>query len=248
MSNFKKDVVALIPARLDSSRLYAKSLLPIDGLPLVVHTYKRTKLSKYFREVYICTDSKKIGEEVIKLWGAVLQAIPNSRLLLKYFSHYSEPLMRERTIERFRRQNISEDRLILNAATDTRLDHLTVYHQADIALDPFPFNGATTTFEALTMGVPVITLTGDHFVSRVATSLVTHVGRSDFAADSYDQYISIAKDLANNIDNLNLIRRSLRQQLHESSLCNGAEYAKNIEMAFRSMWKTWCQTGGYKGK
>tara|TARA_B100001540_G_scaffold178683_1_gene157572 strand:- start:26 stop:775 length:750 start_codon:yes stop_codon:yes gene_type:complete len=66
MANQKLNVVALIPARLDSSRLYAKSLLPIDGLPLVVHTYKRTKLSKYFREVYICTDSKKIGEEVKK--------------------------------------------------------------------------------------------------------------------------------------------------------------------------------------
>ena len=66
MANQKINVVALIPARLDSSRLYAKSLLPIDGLPLVVHTYKRTKLSKYFREVYICTDSKKIGEEVKK--------------------------------------------------------------------------------------------------------------------------------------------------------------------------------------
>ena len=213
-------------------------LPPINDAPAIQNGY-----------ITFCCFNKpeKIGEEVIKLWGAVLQAIPNSRLLLKYFSHYSEPLMRERTIERFRRQNISEDRLILNAATDTRLDHLTVYHQADIALDPFPFNGATTTFEALTMGVPVITLTGDHFVSRVATSLVTHVGRSDFAADSYDQYISIAKDLANNIDNLNLIRRSLRQQLHESSLCNGAEYAKNVEMAFRSMWKTWCKTGGYKG-
>ena len=190
---------------------------------------------------------EKIGEEVIKLWAAVLQAIPNSRLLLKYFSHYSEPLMRERTIERFRRQNISEDRLILNAATDKQLDHLTVYHQADIALDPFPFNGATTTFEALTMGVPVITLTGDHFVSRVATSLVTHVGHSEFAAESYDQYVDIAKNLTDNIDNLNSIRQNLRQQLLNSSLCDGINYAKNVEVAFRNMWETWCKTGGYKG-
>ena len=66
MSNFKKDVVALIPARLDSSRLYAKSLLPIDGLPLVVHTYKRAKLSKFIKDVFICTDSKKIEQEAVK--------------------------------------------------------------------------------------------------------------------------------------------------------------------------------------
>ena len=66
VSNFKKNVVALIPARLDSSRLYAKSLLPIDGLPLVVHTYKRAKLSKLIKDVFICTDSKKIEHEAAK--------------------------------------------------------------------------------------------------------------------------------------------------------------------------------------
>jgi len=190
---------------------------------------------------------EKIGEEVVELWARVLKAIPNSRLLLKYFGHYSEPLMYERTQKRFEAWGISEDRLILNAAIDNQVDHLALYHQADIALDPFPFNGATTTFEALNMGVPVITLQGDHFVSRVATSLVTHIGHPEFAAGSYEHYIEIAKNLTSNIDKLNLIRKNLREQLINSSLCDGIEYAKNIEMAFRDMWKTWCKTGGYKG-
>ena len=199
--------------------------------------------------ITFCSFNKpeKIGEEVVKLWATVLQAIPNSRLLLKYFNHYNEPLMREQTIERFEAYDIDEDRLILNGAHDKQADHLALYHQADIALDPFPFNGATTTFEALNMGVPVIALQGDHFVSRVATSLVTHIGHPEFSAETYDQYVDVAKNLTSNIDNLNSIRRSLRKQLLNSPLCNGAEYANNVEIAFRDMWKTWCKTGGYKG-
>lgn len=190
---------------------------------------------------------EKIGEEVIDLWAKVLKAIPGSRLLLKYFNHYSEPLMRERTLERFSVHEIGEDQLILNAALDKQVDHLALYRKADIALDPFPFNGATTTFEALNMGVPVIALQGDHFVSRVATSLVTHIGHPELAAKTCDEYIEIAKNLTNDTKKLNLIRQKLRQELINSALCNGAEYAKNVELAFRDMWGTWCKTGGYKG-
>ncbi len=215
-----------------------------NGLPVINE-------SPVVKNGYItfCSFNKpeKIGEAVVKLWATVLHAIPNSRLLLRYFNHYSEPLMRERTIERFKAYDIDEDRLILNAAHNKLASHLNLYLQADIALDPFPFNGATTTFEALNMGVPVIALQGDHFVSRVATSLVTHIGHPEFSAETYDQYVDIAKDLTSNIDNLNSIRQSLRNQLSNSSLCNGTEYAKNIEAAFRDMWKTWCETGGYKG-
>ena len=190
---------------------------------------------------------EKIGEEVVELWAKVLKAIPNSKLLLKYFNHYSEPLMLERTLKRFAMHKIGEDRLILNAALDNQVAHLALYHKADIALDPFPFNGATTTFEALNMGVPVIALQGDHFVSRVATSLVTHVGHPEFAAETQDQYINIAVKLTSNIKKLNLIRQNLRQQLIDSPLCNGEEYTNNVEIAFRDMWRTWCETGGYKG-
>ncbi len=190
---------------------------------------------------------EKIGDEVIKLWAKILRAIPNSQLLLKYFKYYSEPLMQERIIRRFAENNISEDRLILNASQDTHADHLTLYHQVDIALDPFPFNGATTTFEALSMGVPVIALQGDHFVSRVATSLVSHAGHPELAAENFDQYVDIAVRLSSDVNSLNMTRQNLRHQLLRSSICNAVEYVKNVESAFRKMWVTWCKTGGYKG-
>jgi predicted O-linked N-acetylglucosamine transferase (SPINDLY family) len=215
-----------------------------NGLPVVND-------SPVIKNGYItfCSFNKpeKIGEEVVELWAKVLKAIPNSRLLLKYFGHYSEPLMLERTIKRFKKHKIGKERLILNAAIDKQVDHLALYHQADIALDPFPFNGATTTFEALSMGVPVITLQGNHFVSRVATSLVTHIGYPELAAKSSENYIEIAKDLTNNVKKLNSIRKSLRKQLINSPLCDGITYAKDVEIAFRDMWSTWCKTGGYKG-
>lgn len=200
--------------------------------------------------VTFCSFNKpeKIGDEVVELWAKVLHATPNSRLLMKFFKHYSEPLMRERTLGRFAKHGIGEDRLILNASQDSRTDHLTLYHQADISLDPFPFNGATTTFEALSMGVPVLTLQGDHFVSRVATSMVTHIGHPEWAGTSKDDYVEIAKNLCSDINALNETRQALRDELHSSSLCNGTEYTANIEAAFRDMWETWCETGGYKGK
>ena len=83
--------------------------------------------------------------------------------------------MQERIQSRFKKYDIPEDRLILRCGIDSRHSHLDNYHAVDISLDPFPFNGATTTFESLTMGVPVVTL-GRHFVDRVASSIVTHAG------------------------------------------------------------------------
>ena len=200
--------------------------------------------------ITFCSFSKpeKINDEVVELWAKVLKSVPNSKLLLKFFKHYSETLMKSRTLQRFADHGIGEDRLILNASHDSRADHLTLYHQVDIALDPFPFNGATTTFEALSMGIPVLTLQGDHFVSRVATSMVTHVGYPELAAQSKEHYVEIAKKLSADTKWLIETRQNLRDTLVSSSLCQGAEYSHNVESAFRDMWKTWCETGGYKGK
>ncbi|PPR58607.1 MAG: hypothetical protein CFH07_00767, partial [Alphaproteobacteria bacterium MarineAlpha3_Bin6] len=131
--------------------------------------------------------------------------------------------------------------------SDSRQTHLALYEQIDISLDPFPFNGATTTFEALSMGVPVISLLGKHFVDRVAASIVTHAGYPEFVAKTKEDYVELAKNLASDIDNLNNLRLSMRDNLHKSKICDGEPYCRNIETAFRDMWTTWCETDGYKG-
>lgn len=191
---------------------------------------------------------EKINEEVVAVWADVLHAVPNSKLLLKYFSYYSEPSMQRRWLAKFADHGIGEDRLILKARSDNRPNHLTLYNDVDVALDPFPFNGATTTFEALSMCVPVVSLLGRHFVDRVAASMVTHAGYPELVAHDRPAYVALARDLASDIGRLQHWRETMREQLHSSPLCNGADYARTIEDAFRDMWKTWVETGGYRGR
>mgnify|MGYP001453573617 CR=1 FL=1 len=190
---------------------------------------------------------EKINDTVIELWADVLRAVPESKLLLKYFNSYSEPDMSARWTSRFKNNGISEDRLIFQFKCDNRRTHLALYEQIDISLDPFPFNGATTTFEALSMGVPVVSLLGKHFVDRVAASIVTHAGYPEFAAKTKQDYVKLAHNLASDIDGLNKLRLSIRDNLQKSKICDGEPYCRNIETAFRDMWTTWCETGGYKG-
>jgi predicted O-linked N-acetylglucosamine transferase (SPINDLY family) len=169
-------------------------------------------------------------------------------LFLKYFNHYSEPSMQRRWIEKFAAYGIDESRLILKAKIDNRPDHLDLYSNIDIALDPFPFNGATTTIEALSMGVPVVTLLGRHFVDRVAASMVSHAGMPELVADDRAAYVDLARNLASDPNRLADMRRTMRHQVQTSPLCRGADYARTIEDAFRDMWRTWCETGGYRGR
>ena len=186
---------------------------------------------------------EKISEPVYELWAEILKAIPESKILMKYFNHYSQPGMQERIQGRFAKYNIPEDRLILRCGIDSRHSHLDNYHAVDISLDPFPFNGATTTFESLTMGVPVVTLLGRHFVDRVASSIVTHAGFPELVTKDKKAYLNLAeKKLAGDVSALNRMRLSMRDQLHKSSLCDGEGYANSVEGAFRDMWGQWCKS------
>jgi predicted O-linked N-acetylglucosamine transferase (SPINDLY family) len=119
---------------------------------------------------------------------------------------------------------------------------LATYNQMDIALDPWPFNGGTTTCDALWMGVPVVTLTGDKGVSRVGRSVLTCIGLPDLVANDADTYISIAANLARDPERLATLRRELRDRLRQSPLTDAPRLTKNIEHAYRQIWRTWCAT------
>ena len=214
-----------------------RNMPPVNEAPVIKNGY-----------ITFCCFNKpeKLSVQVIELWAQVLKSIPDSCLMLKYFDYYCEPLMKSRIEKLFTDYNVSPDRLILKAKNDIRNDHLKLYHEADISLDPLPFNGATTTFEALSMGLPVITLKGDRFVSRVTTSMVTHIGRSEFATNTPENYIKINRELSKNPDKLNIIRQNLRSQIHNSSLCNDKVYTNEIEKAYRNMWALWCKTAEYR--
>ena len=118
------------------------------------------------------------------------------------------------------------------------------FNEVDIGLDPFPFNGATTTLETLWMGVPVISLRGKgKFVSHMGDSILSTAGLSECVADSKQKYVSKAVELASNLPRLSKLRSTLRQQLLSSPLCDAKKFTRNLENAYREMWRTWCCAG-----
>jgi len=182
----------------------------------------------------------KINEAVIDLWAQILKSVAGSRLILKYKNLYGQASLQNFLLERFAADGVNADRIIFETSSDSVSEHLAQYAKIDIALDPFPFNGATTTFQALSMGVPVISLAGDTFIHRAAGSMLVQVDLGDLAVDTPQAYVACAKDLAADLPRLRSLRAGLRDRLAASPLCNAAAYARDVEAAYRHMWRGWC--------
>jgi len=178
----------------------------------------------------------------------VLKAVPRSRLILKYRSLFSDPVLHREWIKRFTDRGVSCERVLLYEHEENGRDHLNHYADIDIALDPFPFTGATTTFEALWMGVPVISMLGDRFVSRMAGSILHHAGYPELTATTPADYITLACELAADIPRLKDLRTSLRGALSASPLCDGEGYTRMIEGSYRDMWEKWCENQNSAGQ
>ena len=177
----------------------------------------------------------KMGPQVIKVWAKILQAVPDSHLLLKS-KQLTDSSTKSRYLELFKQEGISEDRLELHSWMPEKDGHLRLYDHVDIGLDPFPYNGTTTTCEALWMGIPVITMCGDRHSSRVGASILTHVGLEEFIATDIDEYINMAIKYANNMDSIKSIRADLRRNMQNSDLCNADAFAGNVEQAYQNMY------------
>ena len=156
--------------------------------------------------------------------------------MLKYKNYYDYEL-RKKWLKKFKKYGISPNRIILLAHNSTDPDHLAFYNQIDITLDPFPFNGATSTFESLLMGVPVISLNGETFVSRVSSTILKQCKQDEFVCDTYDDYILNAIKARQLTKNGRLKRGKIRQMLLDSPLLNHNEYAKQVEAAYLDIWK-----------
>jgi protein O-GlcNAc transferase len=176
----------------------------------------------------------KINKTVIEAWANILKGVPESKLVLKS-QQFKFPEVREILSKSFALKGINGNRIELKSHTATTEDHLNLYKEIDIALDTFPYNGTTTTCEALWMGVPVITLLGDRHISRVSASILTHAGLENLIADDKDNYIDLAISLAESSSQLIELRAGLRNQLKESQLTNSKLFAMSIERAFENM-------------
>jgi predicted O-linked N-acetylglucosamine transferase (SPINDLY family) len=119
-------------------------------------------------------------------------------------------------------------------------DHLASYGRIDLALDTFPYNGATTTCDALWMGVPVVTLAGNTHAGRIGVSLLTAIGLPELIAQSPDQYVEIASDLATEPNRLSHLRLTMRPRVKNSPLQDPLTLTRALESAYRQMWHDWC--------
>jgi predicted O-linked N-acetylglucosamine transferase (SPINDLY family)/GT2 family glycosyltransferase len=173
----------------------------------------------------------KLSPTTILIWAKILRRIKESRLLLKCH-YYSDPATTDRIKKYFSDFGIKADRVELRPATSGYFEHLEAYNEVDIALDTFPYNGTTTTCEALWMGVPVVTRYGDRHSSRVGLSILTMLGHEEFAKETNDAYCATVCGLASDPELLGNIRKSLRIKMLHSRLCDELSFVRNMESFF----------------
>jgi protein O-GlcNAc transferase len=180
----------------------------------------------------------KMNEPLLKLWAKILLATPGSRLLLK-----AKPLACASVQERVRHVMSSagvEAERVEMFGWAAPAEHLGQYGRVDIALDTYPYHGTTTTCEAMWMGVPVVSLAGESHVSRVGVSLLTNAGLPELIAESPEEYVRIAAELAGDLPRLEELCGGLRARMMASPLMEAPRFARDMEAAYRQMWRTWC--------
>lgn len=179
--------------------------------------------------------------DVVAVWARTLAAVPDARLLLKA-QGLIDAGQCQRYRDLFREHGIAGDRVDLRARTERVSDHLALYGEVDIALDPFPYNGTTTTCEALWMGVPVVSMIGDRHVARVGATLLTQLGLTELLAANAEEYYEFARSLAGDRDKRAVLRADLRNRMRCSPLCDARGFASDFEAALRQMWRRYCGT------
>jgi predicted O-linked N-acetylglucosamine transferase (SPINDLY family) len=189
----------------------------------------------------------KVTPEVIRTWSLLLQRVPRSRLLLKALG-LGDAGSRAHMLAAFARHGIVPERVTVLPMEGSLQAHLARYHEMDIALDPFPFNGTTTTLEALWMGVPVVAIAGDRHSARVGSGILANAGLGDLAARDANEYIAIAAALAGDGARLAALRLGMRGRLDASPLRDAAGFVRDLEGAYHGMWEQWCVSPGRRLK
>jgi predicted O-linked N-acetylglucosamine transferase (SPINDLY family) len=177
----------------------------------------------------------KVNDGVLRLWARLLGEVNGSRLVIlcPRGSH------RRRAMEIFAAAGVTADRIEW-VEPCARGEYLRLYHRIDVVLDPFPYNGHTTSLDALWMGVPVVSLAGERAVSRAGLSQLSNLGFSEWVAFGEEEYVKIAGRLAGDVSRLANLRGTLRSRMEGSVLMDGCRFARQIEGAYRAMWREWC--------
>jgi predicted O-linked N-acetylglucosamine transferase (SPINDLY family) len=180
----------------------------------------------------------KLNEPLLRLWARVIQAVPDSRLLLQVLGDDH----RQRILDLYRSLDISPERLEFVGRCG-RGEYLRLYDRIDICLDPLPYNGITTTCDALWMGAPVVTLAGKTAAGRAGVSILMNVGLGELTAREPDEFVNVARSLAMDHSRRVDLRSTLRRRIQQSPLMNFRQFAHDMESAYRQMWRQWCKGG-----
>lgn len=180
----------------------------------------------------------KISDQVLALWSTLMRSLPDARIVVKNQA-IDDPLLRDTLIAHFVAHGIDAGRIKCIGAT-SRVDHLAVFAEIDMSLDPFPQNGGTSTWESLQMGVPVITKLGKTASGRIGGAIVRAVGLGDWVANDDDGYVAIARKFASNPDALAAIRAGLPAMVANSEAGNCERYTRLVEEGYRRFWRDYC--------
>jgi predicted O-linked N-acetylglucosamine transferase (SPINDLY family) len=181
------------------------------------------------------TRAVRINHHTIRVWSALLKAVPRSRLVIDS-RNFTDAAVQERLAAKFVEQGIERDRLQIGFHTPP----WDVLRGMDIGLDCFPHNSGTTLFESLYLGVPFVTLAGRPSVGRLGSTILQGLGHPEWIANSEAEYIQIAADLAADLPRLAALRTGLRTEMQHSALMDEAGFAHKVEEAYRGMWLAWC--------
>ncbi len=184
-----------------------------------------------------CLNSfSKVNEGCLALWARVLHAVQGSRLVLRA----PRGPARDRVLARLGQEGIAPSRIDF-CAWQSRPEYLSLYHKIDLGLDPLPCNGHTTSLDAFWMGVPILTMLGKTMVGRAGWSQLCNLDLKELAAENPEQYLATAAQLAGDLPRLEELRRTLRQRMVQSPLMDASRFARNMESAYRQIWRRWCR-------
>jgi len=180
----------------------------------------------------------KLNPFLLSLWAKILQALPQSRLILKSHYHNLDDTEEKQSVELFlQEQGFNLEQVELIDSPTLAEDYFALYHRIDIHLDTFPYNGCTTTCDALWMGVPVLTLAGDRKIQRMGNSLLQAIGLGDWIAHSPEEYVNKAITFAQDLEAIAQLRTSLRERFQKSQLGDIEGLTLALENAYQQMWK-----------
>ncbi|MBI5889445.1 MAG: tetratricopeptide repeat protein [Nitrosomonadales bacterium] len=177
----------------------------------------------------------KFNEKVIALWARILKAAPAARMMLGNAHATQEKWL----LDLFAKYGVGAERLLLQPRLHMK-EYLALHHQVDLALDPFPYNGGTTSLHALWMGVPVVTLAGDRAISRVGAAVMGIAGLPQFVAQDEAGYEALAIRMTHELTGLDATRQGLRELMMSKTNSDPVAYTRDLETAFRGKWARWC--------